>query len=187
MLVIGIQSFGGGSATFFLIHQACMKNGWLDEEEFLRNWALSQLSPGINLIKFTVILGNRLRGWPGVVAASAGLLAPSGLVTILMTAFFALFKDEPAVKAAMRGIMPATIGLALVMSSKLGLPVLKRALKEGLPRFGLHLVILAASCYAMISGVVSPAMILLLSGGFAILFLTAVPLPRHEEFFKGSQ
>ena len=103
-LTLGLQSFGGGSSTFFLVHQACINRGWLSEEEFVRTWALSQISPGINLVKLTILVGQRLRGWPGIVSAVAGLLLPSAGVTVLMTAGFDLIREQPIVKAAMRGI-----------------------------------------------------------------------------------
>ena len=80
---IGIQSFGGGSATLYLMRQACLTRGWLDEVEFTRAWALVQIAPGINLIKMAALIGRELRGWPGVVAAVAGLVLPSGCVTAL--------------------------------------------------------------------------------------------------------
>ena len=62
-LLLGIQSFGGGSSTFLLIHQACITRHWLNEEEFTRSWALAQIAPGINLVKLTAMIGYRLRGW----------------------------------------------------------------------------------------------------------------------------
>ena len=44
-LLIGLQSFGGGSSTFMLINQLAIKRGWLSEEEFVRVWALVQIAP----------------------------------------------------------------------------------------------------------------------------------------------
>ncbi len=138
-LAIGIQSFGGGSSTFFLIHQVCIHRGWLTEDEFVRTWALSQISPGINLVKLTVLVAHRLRGWPGLLAGLAGLLLPSALVTVLMTAGFTLIRGQPLVQAAMRGILPATIGLSLAMAFQMGQPLFTRAYKEGILRLGGHL------------------------------------------------
>ena len=74
---IGIQSFGGGSTTLYLIRQACVTRGWLTEAEFAKDWALVQISPGVNLIKITAVIGHQLRGWPGLLAAICGLLLPS--------------------------------------------------------------------------------------------------------------
>jgi chromate transporter len=182
-LSIGIQSFGGGSATFFLIHQAaCVKYKWITEEEFLNAWALAQLTPGINLIKLTIFIGFRLRRWPGVFMAMAGLLIPSSLVTVLMTSAFSIIQKLPVVHAIMRGILPATIGLALAMSTQFTSPVLKLAFREGKLRFLLHIVILLISLLAMVSGRIPPALILFLTALVTTLALVLSPIkpPREE-------
>jgi chromate transporter len=181
-LAIGIQSFGGGSATFFLIHQACQKNGWITEEEFINNWALAQLSPGINLIKITVFIGFRLRRWPGVLMTMSGLLIPSAIVTVLMTSIFTLIKDQPIVKAVMRGILPATIGMALAMAVQVASPVLKLAYREGVLRLILHLLIIAAASLALVSSRFSPALILLMSGLITVLIMVLTPLKKDSAF-----
>lgn len=182
-LSIGIQSFGGGSATFFLIHQAaCEKYKWITEEEFLNAWALAQLTPGINLIKITIFIGFRLRRWPGVAMAMAGLLIPSTFITILMTSAFSMIKELPSIKAIMRGILPATIGLALAMSTQFTSPVLKLAFREGKLRFLFHLLILTFSSIAMASTLFSPALILILTAVVTTLGLLLTPIkpPREE-------
>ena len=183
--LIGIQSFGGGSATFFLIQQTCIKRRWISEEEFLKFWALAQLSPGINLIKATILIGRRIRGWPGIAASLAGLLVPSVFVTGLMTAFYAGVQNSPVVKAAMRGILPATIGLSLAMSTKLLFPVMKAAYRENKLRFAAHGLILVGAVALMILTDFSPLLILLLTGLLTTLSILAspanLPLPQEGE------
>jgi chromate transporter len=178
--LIGIQSFGGGSSTFLLIHQACMRHKWMSEEEFIRDWALAQIAPGINLIKLTMMLGYRLRGWGGLAAASAGLILPSGMITLLMTAGFTAINSAPLVKAALRGVMPAAIGLSLAMAVQMAHPSLALAYKEGRPRLAAHLVILAAAALGRAILGLSPALVLLLSGALATLALAL--LPAHNIF-----
>jgi chromate transporter len=107
-LLIGIQSFGGGSSTFILIHQVAIKRGWLTEDEFIRAWALAQIAPGINLLKLTAMIGYRLGGWPGLFAAMGGLLLPSAAVTVLMTAGFATIRTLPWIQAILKGILHTT-------------------------------------------------------------------------------
>lgn len=175
MLVLGIQSFGGGSSTFYLIHQACLQRGWLDEHEFLRTWALAQIAPGINLVKLTVMIGYRLRGWPGVVAAVAGLLVPSAAVTVVMTAGFAILRSQPLVQAIMKGILPATIGLSLAMSAQMAQPVFAGARREGRVRLGAHLFILLGAALLLAVGHVSPVLILLLAGIAAAVLFALIP------------
>jgi chromate transporter len=175
-LLLGIQSFGGGSSTFLLIHQACVDRGWLEEEEFVRTWALAQISPGINLVKLTVLVGHRLRGWPGLIAGMAGLLLPSATLTVLMTAGFSVIRSQPLVQAAMKGVLPATIGLSLAMGVTTAQPVLSRARQEGPSRLGLHLSILAGAALLMAVPGVSPLVVLLLAGTAAILLLAVIPV-----------
>ena len=174
-LVIGIQSFGGGSSTFSLIHQVVLQRGWLSEEEFVRAWALAQIAPGINLVKLTVMLGYRLNGWLGMLAATSGLLLPSALVTVLMTAGFTTVRSLPWVQAMMKGILPATIGLSLAMGANMAQPIFSRALKEGRARLGAHCLILASAALLMASAVLSPLVILFLSGAAAIFLLALIP------------
>ncbi|MDB6169379.1 MAG: chromate transporter [Verrucomicrobia bacterium] len=177
--VFGIQSFGGGSPTFYLIHRACTERGWLTEAEFIRTWALAQVSPGINLVKLTALVGYKLRGWPGLVATMTGMLLPSATVTVLMTAGFSMIRDRPMVQAAMRGILPATIGLSLAAGARMGRPILNQARQEGRPRLGAHFAVTAFAAALMGTGHFSPVLILL-TAGFATLLLLMV-LPVREK------
>ncbi len=175
-LVMGVQSFGGGSSTFYLIHKVCIERHYLEEEEFVRDWALSQIAPGINLVKFTMMIGYRLRGWPGLVAASAGMLVPSAAVTVVMTAAFATVRNLPLVQATMKGVLPATIGLSLAMGIQMAQPLFARARQEGGLRLALHVVILLGAALVMRLTQVSPVVILLAAGAVTMLLLAIVPV-----------
>jgi chromate transporter len=177
---LGIQSFGGGSSTFYLIHQACIERGWLDEEEFVRDWALAQISPGINLVKLTALVGFQLRGWQGVVMAMSGLLLPSAAITALMTAGFSTIRSQPLVQAAMRGILPATIGLSLAMGVQMAQPVLARARQEGGVRLGAHILILVGAAGLLAVANVSPVAVLFLAGVAAILLMAIFPIESRS-------
>lgn len=187
-LVLGIQSFGGGSSTFYLVHQACIKRSWLSEDDFVRAWALAQIAPGINLVKLTMMIGFQLRGWPGLIAAAAGLLMPSAAVTVLMTAGFANIRELPLVGAIMKGILPATIGLSLAMGIQMAQPLFSHATKEGHARLSAHILILSGAALLMGLTSVSPVIILLLAGSCAVLFFTLIPPVKAEQVGdKGSQ
>jgi chromate transporter len=168
-LVIGLQSFGGGTATLYLLRQTCQKQGWLDEEEFLKLWGISQITPGINLIKITLLTGKRLHGPAGILAAASGLMLPSAFITMLMTAGYTVIQDEPLVKAAMHGIIPATIGLTLALSWDLGAPLLLKTRKDGRARLGLAIFLIAGAAALFALAKVSPVIILLVTGGLTFL------------------
>src|SRR4051812_17220439 len=76
--LIGLQSFGGGSATLFLIRRAAVEQyQWVSPEDFTRDWALVQAAPGINLLCITILIGHRVAGFLGGLASLLGLMLPS--------------------------------------------------------------------------------------------------------------
>ena len=148
--MLGLQSFGGGTATLFLIQRTAVEQyKWVSAEDFTRDWALVQAAPGINLLCITILIGNRVAGFPGGLAALAGLMFPSVSLTIVMTALYANLRDLPVVQAALRGIVPATVGLGLVLSVKMMYPILAAGRRQGGWILPVYLVIIAGSIAAI--------------------------------------
>lgn len=176
--LIGLQSFGGGSSTFLLIHEACRRWQWLDDDQFVRSWSLCQLSPGINLIKLSAMIGRRVAGWQGVIAAVSGLVLPSGVITALMTAGYGEIRDHPLVKAALAGILPATVGLSIAMGIQMAQPVLRQARPEGWLRLLASLLIVALSALGMALLNISPLPALLLGGLAGMAVFGLIPLQK---------
>jgi chromate transporter len=174
-LGLGAQSFGGGASTLILIHQACLRYGWMDEAQFVRSWALSQISPGINLAKLTIIIGYHLRKWQGLAVCLAGLLLPSATVTVLMTAGYSAMRNQPWMQAAMRGILPATIGLGFTMSYQMIQSLLSNAFHEGRARLGVHILLFGFGVVLAATGLLSPVLVMLLVGGATMVGLMLVP------------
>ncbi|CAN5553014.1 hypothetical protein BH10CHL1_BH10CHL1_24090 [soil metagenome] len=142
---IGSQSFGGGSSTLFLIRRVIVeRNGWFSDDEVTKAWAICQIPPGINLLALTTLLGWRLRGAFGVVASLVGLLLPSVTITIAFTALYRNVQQLSVVQAALRGIVPATIGLGILMSWQLARPLLAASRAENWPSLGFSLLLLAS-------------------------------------------
>src|SRR5262245_22898768 len=106
---IGLQSFGGGASTTLLIQRTFIeRRRWLTIEEFTHLWGLCLLTPGINLIAVTALIGKRFGGTRGIVASLAGLLLPSAAITCLLAALFVRVEHTAVARAALRGIVPAT-------------------------------------------------------------------------------
>lgn len=130
---VGLQSFGGGASTTLLIQRTFIeKYGWVSSDEFLRLWNLCQLTPGINLIAITILLGKKLGGTRGIVASLAGMLLPSATITCLLAAFFLRVEGVAAVQAALRGVIPATGGIMLVVAFNFARPFIRDARNAGL-------------------------------------------------------
>jgi chromate transporter len=148
---IGLQSFGGGASTTYLIYHTFVdKYGWLLPEEYNRNWNLCIMAPGINLIALTILIGRKLGGARGVVVSLAGLLLPSAIITCLLTAGFLRIQYIRAVQAMLSGVVPATAGIMLVVGIKYAQPLLKELKAEGSLHVGTGLVMVLLVALAII-------------------------------------
>ena len=128
---MGLQSFGGGMATLYMIRRAVVdQQRWLTAGEFARDWALCQAAPGINLICMTILVGRQVAGIPGSLVAVFGLLFPSVAITITMTALYASFRDSALLQSAIHGVVPATVGLGLLLSASMARPLLAASRRE---------------------------------------------------------
>jgi chromate transporter len=166
-LTLGVQSFGGGTATLFLIRRAVVEQRrWLSAEEFTRDWALCLVAPGINLLCMTILIGWRVAGLAGSLIALLGLLLPSVAITIVMTAIYASLQRMAIIQAALRGIVPATVGLGLLLSIGMARPLLAASRREGRASLIVSLVLLLGS--AVCAALWRPPVIVVLCGAGAI-------------------
>lgn len=163
--MLGVQSFGGGMATLYLIQRTAVdKYGWLTAEEFARDFALCQAAPGINLLCMTILVGRQVAGMAGALVSLVGLLLPSVTLTILMTALYADLRSLPVVQAALHGIVPATIGLGLLLTVNMTRPLLAASNRESRLSLLVGWVLLIGSALAVVIGDI-PVIIVLLSAG----------------------
>lgn len=164
-LRIGATSFGGGVMTQYLIQEHFIhRNHWVTETEYSQILAMSQLSPGMALIAICILLGKRLGGTRGVTLSLLGLILPSALITVGLTAAYTLSSQLPHIQAMLRGVFAAIFGVGLVTNWRNIHPVLVRAQKRGPIVLGIALSILlgCASCYLLFH---PPVGILYLVGG----------------------
>src|SRR5207249_10977448 len=109
--LIGMQSFGGGSATLYLIRRVAVEQqGWITDDEFTRYWGICQIAPGINILGLVILIGFRVAGAAGALLSLCGLLLPSAAITVGLTSVYASIREMPIVRAALAGVVPATVG-----------------------------------------------------------------------------
>jgi chromate transporter len=130
--VIGAQSFGGGSATLYLIRRVAVeRRKWLTDDDFTRYWGICQIAPGINILGLAVLIGWRIDGALGALFSLTGLLLPSAAITVGLTSIYAGIREEPLVRAAIAGVVPATVGLGLLLAFTIMRPLLRDARRDG--------------------------------------------------------
>ena len=185
---IGLQSFGGGASTTFLIQRVFIeKHKWLSMEEFLHLWNLCLLTPGINLVALTVLIGKKLGGAWGIAASLAGLLVPSATITCLLAALFMQIEHIAAVQAVLRGVVPATGGIMLLVGLNFSLPLIRKSYKEGM----LYLLgssgMLLACALAVIFLKLSVIVVVVGAVFLGALFFSSQPVPSSLKEEQGEQ
>jgi chromate transporter len=111
---LGLSSFGGGVSAW--MHRAFVeRRGWLGETEFAAAFALARIMPGVNVVNLAVLIGQRLRGASGAVAAALGLLVGPSLAAIGLTVAYEALAGSAVLHAAIEGAAAAAAGLLIAM------------------------------------------------------------------------
>ena len=117
---MGAVTFGGGYAMLPILRREIVQNRqWMEEEEIMDYYALSQGLPGIIAVNVSIFIGNKRRGVPGGVAAALGVVSPCILIISVIAFFLAGFKSNEYVQHALSGISVCVV--ALIFSSVLEL------------------------------------------------------------------
>ena len=118
-LLIGATSFGGGVVAY-LRSGLVSKRQWLGDKEFVELLAISQTLPGLNATNMAILVGDRLRGGIGAIAAICGICLPGAVLMYVVAAFYAAHGDHLMVTAGLKGVAAAAVGLVLATSVQLG-------------------------------------------------------------------
>jgi chromate transporter len=125
-LVIGGTSFGGGVVAY-LRSSLVARRGWVDDQEFVELLSISQSLPGLNATNMAMLVGDRLRGLPGSIAAISGICLPSAVIMFIAAIVYRAHGDRPASTAMLHGVAAAAVGLVLATTVQLGRKSLEHA------------------------------------------------------------
>jgi chromate transporter len=110
-LIIGAISFGG--VVPYLRGNLVTKRNWIDDKEFVEMLSISQSLPGLNATNMAILVGQKLRGWFGSVAAVVGICLPGGVLMYAVGAFYREHGDHAWTTAGLKGVAAAAVGLLL--------------------------------------------------------------------------
>jgi chromate transporter len=111
-LSIGATSFGGGVVAY-LRSGLVAKRGWVDDKEFVEMLSISQTLPGLNATNMAILVGDKLRGYKGSLAAICGVCLPGAVLMYFVGMVYHVHGDRPLVTAALKGVAAAAVGLVL--------------------------------------------------------------------------
>lgn len=110
-LKIGVVSFGGGYGMISLIREEVLVHGWLTEETFLNFIAVSESTPGPLAVNMATFIGSSQGGILGSFLATLGVVLPSFVIILLISAVLKNILKYAGVQATLGGIRPAIVGL----------------------------------------------------------------------------
>jgi chromate transporter len=118
-LYIGATSFGGGVVAYLRDHLV-QRQRWLTDDQFLAALEIGETVPGLISTNVSVIVGSRLRGVRGSVAATIGMTLPGAIAVFVLGLLYARFRSNPEVKAVLTGVSAAAVGLILAVTLQIG-------------------------------------------------------------------
>jgi chromate transporter len=118
-LKVGAFTFGGGITILaFVQDQMVNQFHWLSDREFIDGLALGQLTPG-PILMLAAYIGYRLAGATGAVVSACAIFLPAFVLMLSIVPMFTRLKELVWLKAAMRGITSAVIGVLVVSLARL--------------------------------------------------------------------
>lgn len=129
MLAISACTFGGGFVIVSLMKKKFVDEyGWLDEAEMLDYTALSQSCPGAIAVNAAILVGWRVGGAAGMLAAVLGtVLPPLGILTVI-TMFYSAFVGNPYVTMLLSGMQAGVAAVLCDVVLSMGRGVLAQRL-----------------------------------------------------------
>jgi chromate transporter len=116
-LIIGATSFGG--VVPYLRGSLVTKRHWVDDKEFVEMLSISQSLPGLNATNMAILVGDKLRGVLGSIAAIIGICLPGAVMMYVVGVFYRSHGDHVWITAALKGVAAAAVGL--ILSTVVGL------------------------------------------------------------------
>ena len=123
-LQIGAFTFGGGYAMISLIREQALLHGWLSEGELLNMIAVAESTPGPIAVNMATFVGSSQAGMLGALVATLGVVLPSFLIILLISALLHGFLKYKGVQAFLRGVRPCVAALILATALIMLLSVL---------------------------------------------------------------
>jgi chromate transporter len=125
-LRIGSTAFGGFMALIAVVENHVVeRHKWLTHEEILDGVSLATVLPGAIAVNVIAYVGHRLRGLPGALVCTIGVILPAFLLMLALSAAYFTWGQVPAVGKLFMGFLPAVAAIILVAAWNMGRKTIK--------------------------------------------------------------
>ena len=150
----GLFAVGGGLATLPFLQDMSARTAWFTTDQLADMIAISECTPGPIGVNMATYAGFLVKGVPGAVTATLGLICPSIIVIIIVARILKKFQSNKYVQAAFYGLRPASTGLigaACVSVAVIALTFADAENVTGLPAIRWKAVILAVILWLLMN------------------------------------
>lgn len=127
MFVISACTFGGGFVIVSLMKKKFVDEyGWLSEAEMLDYTALSQSCPGAIAVNAAILVGWRVGGAAGMLAAVLGTVLPPLLILTAITMCYGALAGHPYVAMLLSGMQAGVAAVLCDVVLSMGRGVLEK-------------------------------------------------------------
>jgi len=173
-VMLGLTAWGGFMALLAQAQERFVKQRrWLSEKEFLDLIALVTMLPGPQAVNALAVMGHRLAGWGGFVAALGGIVLPGFAIILSLWFGYSFLAGYPGVlRAVTLGVLPP---LAMI----LGQAAFNQAKKAAPARKDRLLAAAAAVLLLLIPFWAAPIYVLAFGALVSLLFWPAPKMPEQ--------
>ena len=175
---IGSFTFGGGWAMISIIQREVVeKRHWIKQEEFLDLLAIAQSMPGILAVNISTVIGDRLKGVKGSLAAALGTILPSFIIILMIAIFLTpdAIKNNPTLTDIFKGIRPAVVALIIA-------PVITTAKSAGINLKTVFIpVAVALLIYSGLPIISNPVIFISIGAIGGYLYFTHTQMQKRKE------
>jgi len=115
----GLGAYGGGFAIIPSLHSDVVARGWLTERQFADAVAVGKLTPGPVLLMATFI-GYLRGGFSGALVSTVAIFVAPLFLVVLLATWLDRVRSKRWMRAALRGLTPAVVGLMVAAGLTLG-------------------------------------------------------------------
>ena len=121
---VGLFSIGGGLATIPFLTELGNRTGWFTAGQMADMIAVSESTPGPMGVNMATYVGFTTGGVPGGIIATLGLIFPSIVIILVISAFLQRFRQSKVVDSVFYGLRAASAALitaAMLQVAKIAL------------------------------------------------------------------
>lgn len=176
---IGGFTFGGGYAMLPILEREVVDSKkWVTQDQLYDYYAIGQCTPGVIAVNTATFIGYKKKGIPGAIVATLGVVFPSLVIIMIITALLQNFASYPAVQHALAGIRVCVCILVLNAIVKLA----KKALVDKIT-----VVIFAAVLACSLFTDVQTFLIVIAAGVAGIIIKTILSKKNLEKTAGGGE